>query len=128
MLAQMGITHSSVLQLVVTQLAPGGATCLRQVDRSMRVAINRMASRVELGLASAHPSRELALVFPEATELCISFRGNIQVSSADTCLFLEHVLSTTPALVSQARKLELLLSCDLGDDGVYASVAAFLSR
>jgi hypothetical protein len=121
-------THDDMLQLIISHLPPGASGCLRQVNVSMRAAVNRTVSTVACSLRGARFSSELATTFPRADRLKVDLHSSGDITHTDVRFFLEYIAATSPALVNRSCALALNLGNAAPSEEIHVAVASFLAR
>jgi hypothetical protein len=123
-----------IARIILSRLTKEDADALRQVSRDVRPAVNSNVSTVVCWSNGPRCDTELAVVFPQANTLRIrtdAWSWSHPTPELDICALLEHILATSPALVTNLQALDVQLGCvrsDHMDDDIEASAAGFLSR
>jgi hypothetical protein len=68
-LLEIANSHPEVLRLIINCMPEGGAACLRLVNRSLRLAVNRTVTTVTCAVSAGLPQAALDAAFPTACHL-----------------------------------------------------------
>jgi hypothetical protein len=123
--------HATIRQLIMSHLKEDKSThALRRVSRAMRAAVDDTITTVACDLDGPRFETEMATVFPAASKLCVSWPDDTEDPEEPQVFYilLEHIMATSPALVTKLLALRLSLGTFEADGDITNAVARFLSR
>jgi hypothetical protein len=122
-------SHATVRQLITSHLKKKEKNYLRGVSSVTRAAVNQNVNTVQCAEHNPRFDKELAKVFPAATNLCVSMNhaGGL-AKGLDASVLLEYIVGTSPALVTKLQMFSLSLGTIGSFEDVTPAVAGFLAR
>jgi hypothetical protein len=127
---ELAATFATVFKLVVAYLDRQETATLRGVNRAMRQAINRTVTTVVYSPQADLLLCDLALVFPEASRLFVSWmaRYPIVATAEEADIVFNRILESSPVLLQKIQSLSMQLVGMPASKSLAGCMAEFLAR
>jgi hypothetical protein len=125
----LAAAYGAVFKLVLAYLNRDEASSLRRVNRAMRRAVNRAVTTLMYNPHSPILQFDLALAFPEASRLCVSWTAQAPSAATadDADAVLTGIMDSSPLLLRKIQSLEMQLTGMPSSTSLARSMAEFLS-